>query len=335
MFPQDPRRRRRRRRYLVPLAVTALLLIAWGATSLRSDDRTRAGFFDALVQHAETQSATAVGFQQLLATLSSVDRDLVSDRIAELREELTASTEQLDQEEVPEGAEAASALFDLALEEWDAGLAAFDTSLLAVADDPESEEAVEGLAGSIQRIAVGDLLYRRFLEESEGLRSNLDVAIASTYPEVSFIPERFAGTSAAASIAGTVRANPSLDLNPDIDINQVSFEPEAVLNTDDQLVVTATDEVTVSVVVANVGNVPRRGGQLRVRLEDGDGDVAENMSAEYPELDARASTSVTFDPMPVEPGTGYVLVITLVAGDGEQNLENNVEEVPFSVNAAG
>ena len=138
--------------------------------------------FDALVQHAETQSATAVGFQQLLATLSSLDRDLVSDRIAELREELTASTEQLEPEEVPEGAEAASALFDLALEEWDAGLAAFDTSLLAVADDPESEEAVEGLAGAIQRIAVGDLLYRRFLEESEGLRSDLDVAIASTYP---------------------------------------------------------------------------------------------------------------------------------------------------------
>ncbi len=148
-------------------------------------------------------------------------------------------------------------------------------------------------------------------------------------PEVSFIPERFAGTSAAASIAGTVRANPSLDLNPDIEINQVSFEPEAVLNTDDQLVVTATDEIIVSVVVANVGNVPRRGGQLRVRLEDGEGDVVESMSAAYPELDARASTSVSFDPMPVEPGADYVLIITLVAGDGEQNLENNVEEVRF------
>jgi hypothetical protein len=59
------------------------------------------------------------------------------------------------------------------------------------------------------------------------------------------------------------------------------------------------------------------------------------MTEEYPELDARANTSVTFDPMPVEPGAEYVLVITLVAGDGEQNLENNVEEVPFSVNAAG
>ena len=79
-----------------------------------------------------------------------------------------------------------------------------------------------------------------------------------------------------------------------------------------------------------MGNVPRRGGQLRVRLEDGEGDVAESMSVAYPELDARASTSVSFDPMPVEPGADYVLMITLVAGDGEQNLENNVEEVPFS-----
>ena len=47
--------------------------------------------------------------QQLLATLSSLDRDLVSDRIAELRENLAASTEQLEPVEVPAGAEAAGA----------------------------------------------------------------------------------------------------------------------------------------------------------------------------------------------------------------------------------
>ena len=108
-----------------------------------------------------------------------------------------------------------------------------------------------------------------------------------------------------------------------------------MLNTDDQLVVTATDQVTVSVVVANVGNVPRRGGQLRVQVENEDGDVAENMSVAYPELDARANTSVTFDPMPVEPRDGLCPGDHAGSRRREQDLENNVEEVPFSVNAAG
>ncbi len=334
VFPRDlsPRRRRRRRRLVVPLVAALLLLVLWAATSIRSDTRALVEFFDTAQLQAEEQAAAAASLQAALGDLRDGDRDMLLTRLQSIHAGLDESIAAMEAVDVPPDGIGAAHLFDLALDQWQLGVEAFEPALLAVVDEPQSERAVEELGAALQELRVGDLVYLRFLSESAPLWPELDVETPPSFPEVAMVPATLTLSQAPTRIAVLARANPDLRLRADLRLSQVSFEPADVVNPDGDRVVPATDTLAVTVVVENAGNGDEESRSLTARLEsEGTVVAVEQMQTEA--LAPGSSTTLSFPAFAVMEGSSYRLELRLSIVEQEVDVENNLAVIPFIVNA--
>ena len=324
----DPFRRSRRRRWWVWSLV--LLLVLSGAVALAlSGEETPTLYGEDLREQAATISRKSRTFQDLVARISSVDRveldEVVDDLLTTLRD-VADSAEVVDP---PAELAGPLAVFRIAIDAWSVGAAGFRDELLRAADDPFAVGIEDGLTGALLELRAGDRLYQRFI--SELATSGLDQPVSSM-PDVTFLPQPYPIVPAAQTMAGLARADGSLlELRATLLIEYVTTEPEWILDTEDTLVVSATESLDVRVVVANNGNSPADPRRLDLALTGSEGAIQETF-LEVPELDPGSKTTVTFEDLAVTPGRSYQLSLGLELGVGEGLTDENSRTVRFRVN---
>lgn len=321
-------RTRRRRRWLIPLLLVTALLVAIGlsqaatpSTPLLAED---------LRSQALQVSRRAEVFQDMLIRMGSVDRVELQTVTDEALARLTGIRTGLSELEDPPGEiVAVLVLFDLALESWSDGVGGFAEHLLAAADGDASVGLNDLVLDDLLELRDGDRLYREMLTALAAADVTQPV---SPMPDIRFLPDAYPIAPAAQTLLAQARVDGSpLALRSSLAVEQVTTMPEWVLDTQETLVVDATESLVVRVVVTNAGNARSDETPIMIEVVGGDGS-SQSATLTVSQLDAAAKTTVTFDPLVVTPGRSYSLVVRLGLAPGEGETDDNSRTLLFRVN---
>jgi hypothetical protein len=231
--------------------------------------------------------------------------------------------------EPPDEVAPALAVLDLALTAWRSGADEFRRLLFLAADDSAATGVTEAMVDVLVDLRGADRLYGVFVEQLAD--PDLPQAVLPM-PGVLTIPDGFpiVGGAGAMVAAAGVDGSP-LELRPALALEQVTTEPEWVLDTQGKLVVEAVETLTFKVVVSNLGNVGSAPLAVTLDLAGEDG-TQESAPATVPALDPSARTTVSFGPLAVVPGMAYEVTIVLAQAAGELEVEDNTRALVFVVN---
>ena len=321
-------RPRRRRRWLIPLIGVTLVLgaVALSQAATPSDPLLA----EDIRSNAMRVSRRADVFLDLMVRMGSVDRvelqtvtDEAQTRLAEVRN-FIAGVENPASDYVK-----VLALFDLALESWSRGAGGLAEHLLAAADGADPPGLADLVVDDLLELRAGDRLYR----EAVATLIAADVTQpVSPMPDIRFLPDGYPLAAGAQTLLAQARVPGSpLALRSSLAVEQVTTVPEWVLDTEGTLVVDATEQLVVRVVVTNAGNARSEPSALTVEAVGGDGSAQEATLA-VPALDAGAKTTITFDPLQVTPGRSYSMAVRLALAPGEGETEDNSRTLTFRVN---
>ena len=321
-------RPKRRRRWLVPLILVTLLAAAIGLSQVATPSSPLLA--EDVRSHAIDVSRRADVFRDLLARMGSVDRVELQTVTDEALVRLANARTFIDELEAPPPEFAAVlALFDLALESWADGTVGLTEHLLAAADGDDGLGLADQVTDDLLELRAGDRLYRELIAALAEAEVTQPV---SPLPDVRFLPEGYPVGPAAQTLLGQARIDGSpLSLDAALAVEQVTTVPEWVLDTSGTLVLDATEELVVRVVITNAGNALSDPSAVSVEVAGGDGS-AQAAAADVPALEAGAKTTVTFDPLVVTPGRSYSLVVQLALAPGEGETADNSRTLLFRVN---
>ena len=305
-------RSRRRRRWLLPSAVIFVVLVAIGLSQVATPSSPLIA--EDLRSRALEVSRRADGFRDMLVRMGSVDRvelttvtDEALTRISSVRTFLT------ELEDAPGEVAGVVALFDLALSSWAEGTQGLADHLLAAADGDPSLGLSDLIIDDLLEIRAGDRLYQRAVIALAGAEVTQPV---SPMPDVRFLPDGYPIVPGARTLLAQAQVEGSpLALNASLILEQVTTVPEWVLDTEGSLVLDASEELVVRVIVTNSGNAVSDPMTLAIEVVGGDGS-AQAASLPVSVLAAGAKTTVTFDPLAVTPGRSYSLVVRLELAAG-------------------
>lgn len=275
-------------------------------------------------------SRRANTFQDVLIRMGAVDRvelSTVTDETASTLQQVRRRLESMDA--IPADLAGVVALLDLALESWETGTGSLTEHLLGVADGTPSPGQSDRILDDLLELRAGDRLYRKAVEAL----SRADVTQpVSSMPDVAFLPSGYPVAPASQTLVAQAQADASpLKLRASLAIEQVTTVPEWVLDTEETLVVDATEQLVVRVIVTNAGNVRSDGSGIAIELAGGDGS-AQSATLEVPALAPGETTTITFEPVPVSPGRSYSLAVRMALAPGEGETEDNSRTLRFRVN---
>jgi hypothetical protein len=321
-------RPRRRRRWLVPLALASVLLAAVALSQAATP--TSPLLAEDIRSAVMPVSRRADVFRDMLARIGSVDRVELQTFTDEAIKRVVGVRDFVAELDDPPGeVVGVLGLLDLAHESWEVGLAGFTSHLLAAADGDGSLGLSDALIDDLLELRAGDRLYR----EAVSLLASADVTQpVSAMPDVRFLPEGYPLVPAVQTLLAHARVDGSLlALRASLAVEQVTTLPEWVLDTEGTLVVDATEELVVRVVVTNAGNSASAGSALTAEVVGGDGS-AQSATLDVPPLAAGAKTTLTYEPLQVTPGRSYSLVVRLALTPGEGQTADNSRTLSFRVN---
>jgi hypothetical protein len=125
---------------------------------------------------------------------------------------------------------------------------------------------------------------------------------------------------------------PELGVVIDLAVSDLRLDPPPLGVESGLPVVPAVEALDVEATVSNRGNLDQIAINVTLLLRSGTGVVHEQTRV-IEVLEAGRSTTVTFVPLPVEPGVNYQLTISLPGGDAQ--VENDTVSMIFVVNDAG
>lgn len=320
--------------WLIPIAVIIGLAVLAG--TLRSETRELVAYFDTVGPLLEGQEAMSDTFGALVREdFQTIEREDFATLVGAMETDIRSAQAELDAFPTPDRAVAANALLLEALDAWISGLEAFETGVLAAADDPISPLPIDQLSQAIIQLRVGDSVYSRFLDRSTELRTDLDVEIGD-FPVIAYAENEPALTS-GEFVARFVRTASSLGVRSDVAILSVVFDPPATggTTTDGADIFPETESILLQATVSNVGNQDEKGIVLRMTLLSAAGALVSELNSEQVDLPAGEATSLSFGPLAVVPGQRYRLFLDLEATPEEVLLDNNGIEMPFVVSSPG
>lgn len=332
VIPTFPERRRRRRTPLVLLIVATVAVVFFLAGRARSDTRASVAYLDAARIVATDHANLARQFRaDVLGRLTILDRDELELLAGRFLDEARAERAQLDALEVTPTVAKPAAALALALDSWEAGLEGFAPAVFDVVDNPNDVAPIDRMNGVLTDFLVGDRSYARFLDDV----AEIDVGVEFEFPEVSYLPNSLGSLRRIDGLLAALDAAQNLQLVRDLEVTAVRLDPpESAVEESGQLVLPATETVQVAVVVANQGNQREDDVRVSVTLQSSAGALLYQDTVDGDALDAGSSTTLTFDAVPVDPGTQYLMVIAVAALPGEASLDNNIRQIPFRVNEA-
>jgi hypothetical protein len=266
-------------------------------------------------------------FRDMLVRMGTVDRVELTSVTGEALTRISGvRTFLAELEDAPGEIAGVVALFDLALSSWAEGTQGLAEHLLAAADGDPSLGLGDLIVDDLLEIRAGDRLYQRAVTALAAADVTQPV---SPMPEVRFLPDGYPIVPGARTLLAQARVEGSpLALNASLILEQVTTVPEWVLGTEGSLVLDASEELVVRVIVTNSGNAASDPVTLVIEVVGGDGS-AQTTSLPVVVLAAGAKTTVTFDPLAVTPGRSYSLVVRL---EPESGLVADSRTLLFRVN---
>jgi hypothetical protein len=330
MVFDPPKPRRRWLRWMVPLVLVVVALVAVAASDAGGKTRAELEYLDRIADQSEQLALGGDALRDVVSRLSRIDRPEFVTVIDNLRAEIAVGLELAAEDPPSEELFAVRALYRLALQNWESGVGGFGSGVLAAADNPEQTAPTDLIANSIVSLRAGDSLFEQLREEFDRLDTPdpvKQVRIVILSPA--------AGEAIALAVAYTEAArseNSGLALRPGLALSQVVADPEWQLNPDNFPIVPATDVITFSVIITNVGNLTSPPEQVGLTLTAVGGGEPITLALPVPPLDPGAQTTVTFDPMPVEPGESYEAAAVIIVSGADTSFEDNEISVEFRVN---
>ena len=187
---------------------------------------------------------------------------------------------------------------------WAAGVEGFEAAVLLAADEPQNTSVVDAMADSLAELRAGDGLYIDLIAEMG--RQDLPQPPAPM-AEVVMMPAEGSLVSLSVSYIDSARSpNSELALRPGLAVSMIVANPRWQVDPTDQAVLPATESVTFSVVITNVGNVVSAEDNLVVTLTGGPDQLRVQVPLDPLEPDQQMT--VVVEPMAVEPGGRRVVM---------------------------
>jgi hypothetical protein len=315
---------------VVPVVLVVVALIAVAASDAGGQTRDEIEYLDRIAEQSEALALGGDALRDVVSRLSRIDRPEFVTAIDNLRAEIAIGQELVAEEPPSSDLVAVRALYRLALDSWSRGVGGFGSGVLAAADNPQDTAPTEIIANAIVDLRSGDDLFeelRNELDRSDTPDSVKQVRLVILSPaEGEAIGLAIAYTEAARS------ENNGLALRPGLALSQIVADPEWQLNPDNIPIVPATDVVTFSVIVTNVGNLISPEEEVAITLTAVSGGEPIVLANPIPPLEPGGQTSVSFDPMPVEPGESYEVGAVINVTEVDSSFEDNELRVEFRVN---
>jgi hypothetical protein len=311
--------------------VTALTLVAvaFGVTRSASERAVTRSYLDVVFEVVSEESAMAEGFTEMIATIETFSRARMVQTMDDLEALGAAGFDRLIEAEAPESLIAADLYLRIAISSWRAGLSEVKSGLVLLSANQVDEEGLAGLQRGFIDLRVGDRAYRSFLSEVADLDTSLH---GDPLPTLVFIPTGEEAAYDPREIARRILLAPELGVVIDLAVSDLRLDPPPLGVESGLPVVPAVEALDVEATVSNRGNLDQIAINVTLLLRSGTGVVHEQTRV-IEVLEAGRSTTVTFVPLPVEPGVNYQLTISLPGGDAQ--VENDTVSMIFVVNDAG
>ena len=315
-------------RFLWPAVVTAAAVVAVVVSGAGADTRAELEYLDIVHDQAGDLAVGGDSLRVVISRLSRIERTELVTATDAIRADLETAMEHAEAGPPSETLTAANALYRQSIEAWTVGLSSFTSAILAAADDPNSTVVVDNIANALAELRAGDRLYTDLVRELENEGVPEPVA---PMPEVVMVPAPGELLSLSLAYVEAARSvNSGIALRPGLMVSQIVSEPLWIVNPDDQPVVPATDTVSFSVVVTNLGNVLSVAEPIELTLSGASEPII--LTELVPALEPGAQTAVRFEDLEVEAGGAYEVVAELKVLNDDVDFEDNMLGVVFSVN---
>lgn len=316
-------------RVLWPVLIVVAAVLAVVASSAGEETRAELEYLSQMRAQAAELSKDGDTLRGVVSRLHRIDRLELVTAIDGIREDLQTGLEYVEQVPPTEDLLAVRALFREALKSWEKGMVEFASAVLTSADDPDNLTVIDVMADALAELRAGDGIYSDLQIQYEAFEGGSEPV--SLLPPVVMMPAQGAIVSLSAAYIDSARnPNNGLALRPGLSLSQVIADPEWQVDPDDQAVVPATDNITFSVVVTNIGNQVSKPETVVLTLVGGPDQV--DREYEIGPLNPGSQVTVAFDEIPVEPGTNYQVAVNIVATGDDIDLEDNEIRVQFEVN---
>lgn len=315
-------------RLLWPAVLTAAAVVAVVVSDAGTDTRAELDYLTAVHQQASELSIGGDSLRLVISRLARIERtELVTATDAVLAE-LEAAMELVEAGPPSESLLAANALYRQAIESWTLGVNSLTSGILAAADDTNSTVVVDNIANALAELRTGDRLYSDLVQQ---LATEEVPEPVAPMPDVVMMPadgELF--SLSQAYVVASRSVNSGLALRPGLTVSQIVSTPLWTVNPSDQAVVPATETLSFSVVVSNLGNVASEPEPIQLTLSGASEPVV--LTDMVPILEPGGQTAVQFAGLAVQPGRAYEVVAELRVVNLDQDFEDNTLGVMFFVN---
>ena len=327
----DPPTRTRRRvltRLIWPLLIVIAVVLAVVVSAAGEETRVELDYLGRIQAQSSELAKSGDALRDVISRLQRIDRNEFVSVMDGISEDLTAGLSLTEEDPPIPSLVSVHALYRETLETWQTGVRTFGDAILAAADEPDNQAAVDAVAEGLAEIRAGDETYSRMVAAMS--RDDIPEPLAPM-PGVVLMPAEGRLLSLAASYVDSARSeNSQLALRPGLRVSQLISEPEWQVNPENQAVMPATNSTIFSVVVSNVGNVASEVVPLVLELIGGPEPV--RLTDEVGPLGPGQQVTVMFDPVDVEPGGIYEIRATLAVSGNDSSFEDNEIAVEFRVN---
>jgi hypothetical protein len=323
------RRLRRRRTIIVSVTALTLVAVAFGVTQASSERAITRSYLDVVFEVVSEESVMAEGFTEMIATIETFSRARMVQTMDDLEALGAAGFDRLIDAEAPESLVAADLYLRIAISSWRAGLSEVKSGLVLLSANPVDEVGLAGLQRGFIDLRVGDRAYGGFLSEVADMDTSLH---GDPLPALVFIPTGEEAAFDPREIARRMLLATDLRVVVDLAVADIRLDPPPLGVQGGLPVVPAVDTLNAEATVSNRGNIDQIAINVTLVLRSGTG-VLHEQTRVIEVLEAGRATTVTFAPLPVEPGVNYEITISLPGGDAQA--ENDTVSMIFVVNVAG
>lgn len=328
-YSPSGRRLRRRRTIIVSVTALTLVAVAFGVTQAASERAVTRSYLDVVFDVVADEAVMADGFTELIATIETFSRARMVQTMDDLEAFGAAGFDRLLNAEAPEALVAADLYLRIAISSWRAGLSEVKSALVLLSANPVDEVGLAGLQRGFIDLRLGDRAYRGFLSEVADVDTSLH---GDPLPSLAFIPTGEEAAYDPREIARRMLLADDLRVVIDLAVTDIRLDPPPLGVQGGLPVIPAVETLNAEATVSNRGNLDQIAINVTLRLRSGTGALHEQTRI-IEVLEAGRSTTVTFVPLPVEPGVNYEITIFLPGGDVQP--ENDTVSLIFFVNAAG
>ena len=328
----DPPTRSRRRtlgRLLWPLLIAGAVVTALVVSAAGDETRVELEYLEVLRAQVSEISRDGDALRDVVSRLDSIERVEFETVVNTIRDDVAEGLSFVAKEPPTAALVSVRSVYRQALQSWDVGLLGFSAAVLLSADEPTTVGEVDNMVKALAELRTGDAIYRDLV--SELAREDTPDPL-TPMPTVALMPGQGRLVTLAVIYVDAARSSSnSLGLRPGLAVSQILSDPDWEVNPSDQAVLPATETVSFSVVVTNLGNVASEPGSVTVVLSGGSEPI--ELEGSFGALDPNQQTTVMFAAMAVTPGGVYQVDAELVAAGGQDSdLTDNHLRVQFTVN---